>query len=72
LEGLQTDLIDNPELQNCKCMDPTGNCMECTHHWSKHMHITYENEVIEVAMIDDNVKKMIDKKKIINKLSKRP
>ena len=46
--------------------------MECTHHWSKHMHITYENEVIEVAMIDDNVKKMIDKKKIINKLSKRP
>ena len=53
-------------------MDEDGNCVVCSHHWSKHMHITYENEVIEVAMIDDNVKKMIDKKKIINKLSKRP
>ena len=62
MEGVETDLIDNARLKECECMDEDGNCVVCTHHWSKHMHITYENEVIEVTVIDDNVKKMIDKK----------
>ena len=49
-------------------MDPEGNCKVCTHHWEKHMHMTYENEVIDVFVMDDNVKKMIDKKKDTKKI----
>jgi hypothetical protein len=59
---------DDARLKECECIKPNGYCKKCTHHWSKHMYITYENEVIEVTVIDDNVKKMIDKKKDTKKI----
>ena len=68
MEGVETELIDNARLKECECMNPDGNCKECTHHWSKHMHITYENEIIEKTVIDDNVKKMIDQKNSTKKI----
>jgi hypothetical protein len=63
LEGVETDLINNVKLKQCECIDAKGNCTKCRHDWTKHMHITYENEVIEKTVMDANVKKMIDAKK---------
>ena len=51
-------------------MGPDGICTQCDHDWSKHMHITYENEVIEVSVIDHNIQEMIDNKKSTKRLIK--
>ena len=41
----------------------TGDCLVCHCNWSKHMHITYENEIIELDVIDDSIKEMIEQQK---------
>lgn len=43
-------------------MGPNAICTVCEHDWSKHMHITYENEQLQIDVIDQNVQDLIDQK----------
>lgn len=61
LDGVKQDTINNVELKNCACMS-NGVCKNCHHDWSKHMHISYENEQVQVDVVDENVQLLIDQK----------
>jgi hypothetical protein len=61
LPGIRTDALNNPALQNCEIFS-SGTCKKCGCHWTKHMHITYENKVINVQVVDVNVEKEIEEK----------
>jgi hypothetical protein len=63
LSGVQTEVINNPALAECCAMKEDGNCIECSCHWSKHMHITYENRIEFIKVIDENIEKQIKEKK---------
>lgn len=49
-------------MRGCAAMNKDGNCDECSCHWSKHMHVTYENELVSKQVIDTNVEKQIREK----------
>jgi len=59
LTGVQTEVINNPALTHCSAIDRNENCRKCSCHWSKHMHITYENRTTFIDVIDKNIEKQI-------------
>nr|CAG8433137.1 656_t:CDS:1 [Entrophospora candida]CAG8533703.1 13627_t:CDS:1 [Entrophospora candida] len=63
LSGVQTEVINNPALTHCSAMKTDGNCKKCSCHWSKHMHITYENRTEFISVIDTNIEQQIKEKK---------
>jgi GTPase SAR1 family protein len=63
LNGVECDLVNNPALQGCTAFSGnTGICRECGCSWTKHMHITYENKVINIKVVDVNVENEIKEK----------
>ena len=43
LEGISPEVINDKRIINCWAITPsTGLCHQCDHHFSQHMHITYE------------------------------
>lgn len=62
LDGVKQESINNPELKRCACMNSAGTCNKCSHDWSKHMHISYENDQVSVQVIDQNIQDLIDQK----------
>ena len=43
-------------------MNKLGKCNVCTHDWSLHMHISYENVQVSINVIDQNIQSMLDQK----------
>ena len=37
LKGVKQEVINNPKLISCACMEGKDNCIVCSHHWSQHM-----------------------------------
>jgi GTPase SAR1 family protein len=63
LDGVKCDLVNNPALQECTAFyGNAGICNKCGCHWTKHMHVTYENKVINVKVVDVNVENEIKEK----------
>ncbi|CAG8671640.1 1011_t:CDS:1, partial [Acaulospora morrowiae] len=62
LKNVEPNLVNNAALRECAAMNNTENCGNCSCHWSKHMHITYENKHTFIKVIDENVVKLIKEK----------
>jgi len=62
LDGVQQETINNKDLKKCACMGPNAICNVCGHDWTKHMHITYENQQIKVDVVDQNIQDLLDQK----------
>lgn len=63
LDNVKQDCVNNTALKQCACMDHSTYCCKvCGHDWSKHMHISYENEQVKVSVIDQNIQDLIDQK----------
>ena len=67
LDGVKQECINNVELKQCACMS-NNVCKVCSHDWSVHMHISYENKQVEVQVVDTNIQSMIDQKCDTHKL----
>ncbi|CAB4483553.1 unnamed protein product [Rhizophagus irregularis] len=63
LNNVARNVINNPALRRCAAMNSDGNCEECKCKWDKHMHIDYENEIIDKDIVDENVVLQISKKR---------
>ena len=68
LTGIPTETTNDPRLQHCWCVKTKENknavdCHQCGHHYTKHMHITYDTEIFPVEFLDKAVQAEIYQKK---------
>ena len=68
LTGIPTETTNDPRLQNCWCVktkenDHAVDCHQCGHHYTKHMHITYDTKIFAVEFLDKTVQEQIYQKK---------
>ena len=61
LNGVATDCINNPVLQQCSAMN-NGTCKICGCSWHMHMHITYDLIPIKRRITDKNMNDAINAK----------
>ncbi len=62
LSGIPTETTNDARLQGCGCISGT-TCHECGHHYTYHMHLTYNLEKVSKVFISDDVQKKIMAKK---------
>ncbi|RHZ61186.1 hypothetical protein Glove_349g81 [Diversispora epigaea] len=67
---VEPNVVYNAALRVCSAIKEDGNCRNCSCNWSKHMHITYENDYIPKKVVDANVEKQIKEKKSYQDLKK--
>ena len=60
--GIEKETINDPRLQGCWCIDGSY-CHQCGHHYTTHMHITYNIKVYETEFLSKAVQKEINEKK---------
>ena len=66
VNGIQTLLTNYPELRRCVCIERTsGNCRECGHHYTQHMHMTYDTKIVEKEYLSPEVMREIQKRGIL-------
>jgi hypothetical protein len=58
LTGIETETVNDGRLQRCACISGTS-CTECGHHYTYHMHLTYNLEKVSKVFISDDVQKQI-------------
>jgi len=61
ITGVPTGLMNRSELQRCKAMK-NGTCRRCSHHWSLHMHITYNIVYVLIEEDDEDVLSLLSDK----------
>ena len=62
-KGVSPEVINDIRLARCWAIDrSTGICHQCHHHYSQHMHITYEFEEVVKSFMSQDVKNEIAKK----------
>ncbi|CAG8469143.1 12020_t:CDS:1 [Ambispora leptoticha] len=59
LSDVTTDLVNNVALKECVTINSSGYCNHCGCHWSKHMHIRYENKTVMKNFLDPKINKQI-------------
>ena len=62
LSGIPTETTNDSRLQKCRCINGT-TCHQCSHHYTYHMHLTYNLTKVSKEFISDDVQKQIMAKK---------
>ena len=66
LKGISPETINDNRLINCKAITKsTGVCHQCNHHYTQHMHITYELMEEKKDFMSDKIKSEIEKKETL-------
>ena len=64
--GIPTETQNRYKLRWCKCVPwYSQECKQCGHHYSTHLHITYDSEIIETEFLTPADKKKIKEKESI-------
>ncbi|XP_038059627.1 uncharacterized protein LOC119730696 [Patiria miniata] len=69
LSGIPTETTNDARLQGCWCIDGT-NCSQCGHHFTTHMHMTYDLRVFPMEFLSEEVQAQINQKKSIREAKK--
>ncbi|XP_038059602.1 uncharacterized protein LOC119730679 [Patiria miniata] len=62
LSGIPTQTTNDARLQGCACIRGT-NCTKCGHHYTAHMHMTYDLQVFPREFLSEEVQTQINQKK---------
>ena len=64
VKGVETKLTNNPALDSCECFDYENSAaaLKCKHHYTQHMHLTYDIKLIEKDFLSEEVQLEIKKK----------
>ncbi|XP_038059743.1 uncharacterized protein LOC119730783 [Patiria miniata] len=62
LSGIPTQTTNDARLQGCACIRGT-NCTKCGHHYTTHMHMTYDLQVFSMEFLSEEVQTQINQKK---------
>ena len=63
VEGIQTEMTNNPNLSKCQAFRCRGDpCKNCSHDYTLHMHITYTTKTVEKDFLSPEAQKNIKEK----------
>ena len=63
VEGIQTEMTNNPHLSHCVAFSCKGDpCRTCGHDSKVHMHITYTTKIVETEFLSHQAQTNIKKK----------
>lgn len=59
LDGVLREMFPNPKLLDCVAIEDE-HCRCCGCRWELHMHITYDQEIVEAMIEDPNIRRLLD------------
>ncbi|GAB6029632.1 hypothetical protein CHUAL_005369 [Chamberlinius hualienensis] len=63
LDEVPRDTVGHETLRHCHAIDfNSANCRHCGCHFSQHMHIYYESEVVQKNAVDENIQSQLKTK----------
>ena len=64
VHGIPTQTTNNPGLRRCVCIDKySETCRKCGHHYTQHMHLTYDTKVVQKEFLSPEVRVAIQETK---------
>ena len=65
VRGIPTETINDQRLKDCCCIKGS-TCFQCGHHYRVHMHVTYETQLYEKEILNEEAQ--IEKKRCAKEL----